>query len=598
MCLEVLPGYEAWPHQVEALERAVRENIILNLPTGTGKTLVACMLLDWFKAPGYVSVFVVNSRALVTQQAEYLKKHSLNQLAVGDLGPPHPDVVVATGEVVRSALESGQLQAQQLACVVLDEVHYAVGKHPYAEIMALLCHFGASPRLLGLTASFFHGRAKTGCERRLEALEELLSAKVHCPEVQGGPSTSACFFSVPWSAKSFGLQEMAALEEKFSRALVNLEMGCALASPYAASNVTCTAGTAAKSAVRSTFGAENWEFQKVLESETPRLRGVLEAIGPAGWYGFVCYALPEVMMAKLQSKLAIMEDEVVKSNLLNAIALVRPFQLALMQGESVKELQQMEAEQAEQHITGKCQTLLTLLEQLLRDGEDKILVFVERVSVACCMARLISSRLGVLALHVAGVQGMDGPTRQSNLASFRGETQLLVATSSLEEGLDVPMCRYVIRYDSFNSAKSHVQGAGRARHPDARVYYFENDPLVEEGSREFLESIARRECVEPKDLPADAKVAVSHRNEESPGVGVGHKWSIESTLWDYQSNKSFRGMTCPCGARMKITSRAYGQGRKKKERSFCVEGPRSCPTYTEELDARFQGVDPTTGILR
>jgi ERCC4-related helicase len=36
-------------------------------------------------------------------------------------------VVVATGEVVRSALESGQLQAQQLACVVLDEAHYAVG---------------------------------------------------------------------------------------------------------------------------------------------------------------------------------------------------------------------------------------------------------------------------------------------------------------------------------------------------------------------------------------------------------------------------------------------------------------------------------------
>jgi hypothetical protein len=50
------------------------------------------MLLDFFKAPGYVSCFVVNSRALVSQQAEYLKTHSLKDLLVGDLGPPHPDV--------------------------------------------------------------------------------------------------------------------------------------------------------------------------------------------------------------------------------------------------------------------------------------------------------------------------------------------------------------------------------------------------------------------------------------------------------------------------------------------------------------------------
>ena len=52
----------------------------------------------------------------------------------------------------------------------------------------------------------------------------------------------------------------------------------------------------------------------------------------------MCYALPEVMMAKLQSKLAMMEDEAVKSNLMMAIAFVQPFQLALMQSDSVKAL--------------------------------------------------------------------------------------------------------------------------------------------------------------------------------------------------------------------------------------------------------------------
>lgn len=94
---------------------------------------------------------------------------------------------------------------------------------------------------------------------------------------------------------------------------------------------------------------------------------------------------------------------------------------------------------------------------------------------------------------------------------------------------------------------------------------------------------------------------VCHKERPSTGilgVGTGHQWGVESTMWDYQNNKSFRGMTCPCGARLKVTSRAYGQGRKKKERSFTVEGPSCCPMFTEELDARFQGVDPITGVLR
>lgn len=59
------------------------------------------MLLDLFKTPGYVSVFVVNSRALVSQQADYLKKHSKHSnLVVGDLGPPNPDVIWPTTSCV------------------------------------------------------------------------------------------------------------------------------------------------------------------------------------------------------------------------------------------------------------------------------------------------------------------------------------------------------------------------------------------------------------------------------------------------------------------------------------------------------------------
>ena len=39
----------------------------------------------------------------------------------------------------------------------------------------------------------------------------------------------------------------------------------------------------------------------------------------------------------------------------------------------------------------------------------------------------------------------------------------LSPTATLEEGLDVPECQYVVRFDPFHTVKSHVQGAGRAR---------------------------------------------------------------------------------------------------------------------------------------
>ena len=85
--------------------------------------------------------------------------------------------------------------------------------------------------------------------------------------------------------------------------------------------------------------------------------------------------------------------------------------------------------------------------------------------------------------------------------------------------------------------------------------------------------------------------------EWAPGIGSGHRWGAESTLWDYQSQKSFRGMACLCGARLKISSRAYGQGRKKKERSFSLEGLRHCSHFQDAVDQRLQGVD-ATGVLR
>ena len=217
--------------------------------------------------------------------------------------------------------------------------------------------------------------------------------------------------------------------------------------------------------------------------------------------------------------------------------------------------------------------------------------------------------------QVCGVQGMEDATRQRNLQRFRSECQVLVATASLEEGLDVPACRFVIRYDYFSSAKSHVQGAGRARHPEAEIFYFDNDPLLEEERRRRVADACDREACEeygtpptspahaadaegPAELAAGAAEGAAEgaasvglqpsqpQHGTSDGIadaqGSGHAWGEETTLWDYGSNKSFRGMACSCGAVLCIQSRAYGRGRKKKERIFSREGPFLCPLSESE----------------
>ncbi|KAM0061654.1 putative ribonuclease III [Helianthus debilis subsp. tardiflorus] len=66
-------------YQIEALALAIKENTIVFLETGSGKTLIAIMLLRHYayllKKSSPYAVFLVPTVVLVKQQAEYLRKH-------------------------------------------------------------------------------------------------------------------------------------------------------------------------------------------------------------------------------------------------------------------------------------------------------------------------------------------------------------------------------------------------------------------------------------------------------------------------------------------------------------------------------------------
>lgn len=165
-------------YQVEALNKAVRENTIVFLDTGSGKTLIAIMLLRSYayrlrKPSTSVAVFLVPTVVLVSQQAKALEAHADLKVGMyyGDMGVDFWDaatwkqqiekqeVLVMTPQILLDCLRHSFIKLQMIKVLILDECHHTKGRHPYSRIMTEFYHHqlqsGISdlPRIFGMTAS-------------------------------------------------------------------------------------------------------------------------------------------------------------------------------------------------------------------------------------------------------------------------------------------------------------------------------------------------------------------------------------------------------------------------------------------------------------
>jgi endoribonuclease Dicer len=168
-------------YQLELFQRATQQNTIAVLDTGSGKTLIAVLLLRHTIAeelqarlegkPHRISFFLVPSVPLVFQQFAVLERnldYDVDRLCgamntdkwskqAWDERFAKSHVIVCTPDVLKGYLSSSFVSMRQINLLIFDEAHHAKKGHAYAQIIKDFyltdVDEQSRPRIFGMTAS-------------------------------------------------------------------------------------------------------------------------------------------------------------------------------------------------------------------------------------------------------------------------------------------------------------------------------------------------------------------------------------------------------------------------------------------------------------
>ena len=150
---------ELWPHQVRGIEavkaaiRKGRRRILLTIPTGGGKTRVACELIEWTMQLGGRAILYTNRKLLVEQISQVMAKAGLEHgirsagYAVARDCPLQVSSIQTEGSRV---LRKKRWTLHKADTVVVDEAHLMSGKTAKTIMGAHLEDVGT---VIGLTAT-------------------------------------------------------------------------------------------------------------------------------------------------------------------------------------------------------------------------------------------------------------------------------------------------------------------------------------------------------------------------------------------------------------------------------------------------------------
>ncbi|XP_056151724.1 endoribonuclease Dicer isoform X1 [Lampris incognitus] len=549
--------YTPRKYQVELLEAALEHNTIVCLNTGSGKTFIAVLLTKElshqirgdFRENAKRTVFLVNTASSVVQQAAAVRTHS--DLQVGEYTNVEDtlawrdqhwaremienQVLVMTCHIFLHVLKNGILPLSKINLVVFDECHLAITDHPYQEIMKLFEGCPCSPRILGLTASILNGKCDPlELEQKIQNLEQILRSNAETATdlvvldryasqprevvVDCGPYLDKSGLS----GRLLGeLNEALDFLHDCNIPVTREDRDPTFISKQVLSDCCAVLLVLGPWCADKVAGIMVRELQKYIKHEQEELNRK-----------FLLFT--DTILRKVH---ALCEEHFSPASL--DLKFVTPKVLRLLEIlHEYKPFERQQFESVEWYNNRNQDNYVSWSDSEDEDEDEEVeakekpeanfpspftnilcgIIFVERRYTAVVLNRLIKEagkqdpELAYISSNfITGHSiGKNQPRNKQMEVEFRKqeevlrkfrahETNLLIATSIVEEGVDIPKCNLVVRFDLPTEYRSYVQSKGRARAPVSNYIMLadsDRTKAFEEDLKTYkaIEKILRNKC--------------------------------------------------------------------------------------------------------
>ncbi|XP_030546666.1 dicer-like protein 4 [Rhodamnia argentea] len=489
------PRIIARKYQLELCEKALEENVIVYLGTGSGKTHIAILLMyemaHLIRKPNKgICVFLAPTVALVQQQARVIED-SIN-LKVGSYCggskrlKTHAEwekeiekyeVLVMTPIILLRSLSHCFIKMDSIALLIFDECHHAQVKsgHPYAEIMRIFykADLLKRPRIFGMTASPVVGKGASEQEnlpRSINSLENLLNAKVYSVEDKeeldsfvASPTVKVYYYGPVVRGTSSPFANCFCLLEEVKHQCLS----------------TLSRKKDDHQILRSTKRMLNRMHENIITcAENLGLWGATQG----------CQILLRGDYSERNALIEAAENSSDVPLCDRYLTLASSIFASDCPTDDISSVERLK----EPLFSSKLVCLVRILSSFRSQPNAKCIVFVNRIVIARSLTYMLQNltmltswKCDYLVGVHSGQRSMSRKNMKGILDNFQsGKLNLLVATKVGEEGLDIQTCCLVIRFDPPETVASFIQSRGRARMPQSEYAF-----LVDSGNQKEIDLI-------------------------------------------------------------------------------------------------------------